>query len=86
MRLCFYRRQGPERIGSRETHAQTDPQKPRRLHQRPAIRNLRPFRGTVAHVARVAVHHVANDRANPIREIIRNGAHRTTLAGDATRR
>lgn len=80
------RRQRPERIGPRKTHAQTDPQKSRRLHQRPAVRDVRSVCRTTAHVAGASIDHVANDRTNSIRKAIRDGAHRTTVARDVTRR
>lgn len=81
-----YRRQRPKRIGPHQTHAQANPQKPRRLHQRQAIWDVRTVCWTVAHAASVAVDHLANDRTDSIRKVVRNGTHRTAVTGDVTRR
>lgn len=67
-------------------HAQANPQKPRRLHQRSSVRDVRPVRRTASHAARAPVDHVANDRADPVRQAVRDGAHRAVVTGDVTRR
>lgn len=82
----MHRRQRPERVGPHTAHAQANSQESRGLHQRPAVRDVRPVRRAAAHAAGAPVDHVADDRADSIRQAVRNGAHRTVVAGDVTRR
>lgn len=45
-----------------------------------------PFRRDPAAAAHAAVHHVANDRADSVRQALRCGAYRFAAAGDAVGR
>lgn len=45
---------------------------------------MRAVRRAAAHAAGAPVHHVADDRADSVRQVVWNGAHRTVVAGDVT--
>ena len=77
---------GHQRPGQDQGDALPGADPPGGLHQRPAVRLARPLRGDPARPAQPAEHHVADDRAHPVREGVRRREDRQPAAGDAARR
>lgn len=82
----YSRREGPLAAAEDKAAPLPDPDQPGGLHQRPAVRRARPLRGAAAVSAAAAEHHVADDRADTVRQAVRSGTCRQPAAGDAARR
>lgn len=84
---CFVpRREGSIPAAEDQAAALPDPDQPGGLHIGPAVRRARALRRAAAVPAAAAEHHVADDRADPVRQALRRRARRQPAAGDAARR
>lgn len=69
----FCRCQRAERHGPDQKSSLSDSNQLGRLHQRSAIRHEGKIRRNLAHASGSPIDHLANDRTNSIRQIIRSG-------------
>lgn len=81
--LFVRRRERLRRVVESQAYALPNPDKSRGLCQRSAVRQSGPLRRHFAAATVPAVDLVADDRADPVREAVRDGAHRQPAPGDA---